>query len=68
MLQSPPALAPIQLALPLVPLAPLLPEPDPADQLPPDQIWTSLPLSHQAQIRQRLVALLQEVLHAADRT
>jgi hypothetical protein len=31
--------------------------------LPPPQVWASLPLPQQIQVRQALLALLQDVLH-----
>jgi hypothetical protein len=67
-MELPPASpTPIQLAFPLHDLSPAVPDPDPADLILPRYLWTTLTPFQRQQLCQRLTALFQEVLHAADR-
>ncbi len=58
---------PIQLTFPLADLPPALPEPPLEDLILPRHLWTTLTTLQRQQFRHRLIALLQEVLHATDR-
>jgi hypothetical protein len=58
--------APIQLTFPLPSLSPALPEP-PEELILPRHLWATLTPLQRQHLRQLLIALLQEVLHAADR-
>ena len=63
-----PAAPPVeQLVLPLGPPPASAPRPAPALVLAPGQLWPSLPAALQAQVRQTLTHLLQEVAPDADR-
>jgi hypothetical protein len=44
-----------------------LPAPTPAAPIRPRELWTELPPPVQTAIRQALLHVLQEVVHAADR-
>ena len=57
---------PIQLPFPLHDLPPALPEPPLEDLILPCHLWTTLTLLQRQHLRHHLIALLQEVLHAAD--
>jgi len=58
---------PIQLPFPLHDLPPALPKPPLEDLILPRHLWTTLTPLQRQHLRQRLIALLQEVLHATDR-
>jgi hypothetical protein len=58
---------PIQLPFPLHDLPPTLPDPPLEELILPRLLWTTLTPLQRQQLRQRLIALLQEVLHASDR-
>ena len=55
----------IQLPLPMGPALALPPEIDPMP-LPPRSVWAGLAPPERAQLRQTLVALLEEVVHVHD--
>ena len=58
---------PIQLAFPLPDLLPVVPDPVQEDLILPRHLWPTLTPLQRQQLCQRLTALFQEVLHAADR-
>ena len=65
---SPAPALPIQLPLPLPIAQPIEPASRLEVLLTPERVWANLTASQQVEIRQLLIAVLQEVLYARDRT
>jgi hypothetical protein len=68
MMLPPTSPVPRQLTLPLDDLLPALPDLPPQDLIPPRHLWPTLSPLLRDQLSQRLIILLQEVLHAPDRS
>ena len=66
MMLPPTSPGPHQLTFPLDDLTPALPALPPQDQILPRHLWPTLSPLLRDQLSQRLIILLQEVLHAPD--